>query len=140
MSTPTEQFYSLVREAMFANQLTASDLSSRMEVHYTYIYNTVRNNANVTLQSATNLAEAAGYHMRISFEPIPGRNAAELTGTMEPTGKIYSRRRSKAEVDAAQKKVTVQAEDPKTVDANDVHVNPDANDLDAEIEALLGDV
>lgn len=101
MKNTIEQFYSLFREAMFANKLTASDISARKGVHYTYVYNSIRGNNNITLQTAQSLAEAAGYHLTLSFDPIDARSLT-LTGNMDPTGPLYSeRRKSKTETTPA---------------------------------------
>jgi transcriptional regulator with XRE-family HTH domain len=89
-----DQFYSLLREAMFANQLTASDLSQRKGVHYTYVYNSIRKTANLTFKSAQDLAAAAGYAVKLVFEPLGGQ--PELTGSMDPEGKLFTARRAPA--------------------------------------------
>ncbi len=125
MKSVISQFYSLFRESMFANKLTASDLSTRMGVHYTYIYNTIRKNANITLATAQKMAEAAGYNLVVTFEPID--TAAELVGTMDSTGGLYSQRRTKTAVKAAEA-AEVEAE---------VAAQPSEAELDTELAELL---
>lgn len=126
MKTVISQFYSLFREAMFENKLTASDISAAKGVHYTYVYNSIRNNANLTLQTADDMAKAAGYQMHVTFQPIDASRKT-LTGTMDPKGALYTERRTKPK--PAVEAVLVTAEKP---------ADPAAA-LDAEIEALLAD-
>lgn len=95
MKHASEQLYSQLREAMFENKLTASDISQKMEVHYTYVYNTIRKNANITLDTAAKLAFAAGYDLQLTLVPRDG--SAPLTGTMDPQGPMFSARRKKVE-------------------------------------------
>lgn len=126
MKSPIQTFYSYLREAMFANKITASDISAHKGVHYTYIYNTIRKNANITLRTATQLAEAAGYHLEISFKPLDASKAVELEGTFDPDGPIYTARRVKSKAEASDAAAPADADKVATDAA-----------LDAEIEALL---
>lgn len=143
MSTQTaiEQFYAQLREASFVNKVTASDISAKKGVHYTYVYNTVRKNANVTLKTAEELADAAGYRLVMHFEPKGG--SSELVGNMDPQGALFSERRPRGSAKTAaapMPPVTVTDKDPTTVSPQDGHVDPTPspqNELDAEIAALL---
>jgi transcriptional regulator with XRE-family HTH domain len=125
MNTANEQFYALLREAMFANKLTASDLSAAKGVHYTYIYNTIRKNANITMQTAEQLAEAAGYRLVLKFEPVG--KSAELVGNMESHGPLYSERRTKIATTAAE----------AVLDEAEAAAQPEPESLDAEVAELL---
>ena len=129
MKTVIQQFYSLFREAMFANKLTAADISARKGVHYTYVYNSIRNNANLTLQSAQDLAAAAGYELTITFAPKDG--SEPLSGKMDSSGPLFSQRRSRA---------AAKAETTKESAVQTPSAPEPAADLDSEIEALLSDV
>lgn len=139
MNTLKDQLFSQLREAMFENQLTASDLSQQNGTHYTYIYNTVRNNANVTLDTAQRLIEAAGYRAQLTFVPID--TAKPLTGTMDPQGPLFTRRAPRGSKKAqAEAEVTAQPTIALNADAKVSGITPAttaAQDLDAEIDALL---
>lgn len=111
-----DQFYGQLREVMFANKLTSSDLAGLRGVHPTYIYNTIRSTKNLSLKTAQQLAEAAGYALKLTFVPTAA-GRAPITGTMEADGKTFSRRRTKEQIAAEAK--------AKEADA-----------LDAELEAL----
>lgn len=124
----TEQYYDLLAEASHANRTTAADLAVAKGAHPTYIYNTVRNKANLTFRSAEQLAEAAGYRMTISFEPLDGTKAT-LTGTMKG-GNLYTERRVKPARAASSAAPAAGAP---------VSAQTTAADLDAEL-AELGDL
>lgn len=114
MKNTIQQFYSLFREAMHENKLTAADISAAKGVHYTYIYNSIRNNANLTLQTADDLARSAGYTLKLVFEPID--TAAKLTGNMDSTGPLYSTRKPKAQASVA----TLASATPKSTLEDDI--------------------
>lgn len=135
----SDQFYSQLREAMFANKLSASDLAQRKGVHYTYVYNTVRKNANITIKTAEELADAAGYTLQITF--VPKAESAELKGDMDPSGPIFSARRKPGAAPAAKAEAQPEVEGEvvtemaATLDPEDGVA--EAVTLDQEIEALL---
>jgi hypothetical protein len=128
MKTLIEQFYSQFREAMFANKLTASDLSERRGVHYTYIYNSIRSNANMTLASAEQVASAAGYRLKLTFEPN-NPSSQPLVGNMDAKGPLYSERRAKPKPTTTEPTVASEQAQLST-----------AADLDSEIDELLASI
>ena len=96
--SPKSQFYSLFREATFANKTTVAQAAANQDIHYTYIYNALRFQSNITLESADTLAKAVGYKLKLSFEPIG--SAPVLAGNMEPTGRLfYDRKKSATKVE-----------------------------------------
>lgn len=137
MRTPIQAFYAYLREAMFANKITASRLSAEKGVHYTYIYNTLRKNANITMRTAQQLAEACGYHLNITFEPINASTPA-LAGTMAPDGPIFSARRSKSALkESAEAKLDFSNLETAVTAISDRVAAEVKDDLEAEVEELL---
>lgn len=122
------QFYSLLREAMFENRLTAADISQRKGVHYTYIYNTIRKNANITLETAQQLAEASGYKLQVSF--APQGSSKPLTGKMDSTGPLYTTRKPRTANEG-------RPADPAQPQEEPAPAADPATSLEDEVNALL---
>lgn len=121
------QFFSLILEAMQMRKISATQIAQESGTHYTYIYNSIRKNANMTMDVADRFARGAGYEMVVSFVPLDP-DYPELTGEYDSTGPMFSGRAARGEGKLRRK--------VKPESSPDITPSADTSPADAELAEL----
>lgn len=137
------QYYSLMHEAMHANGLTTGHIAAEVGNHYTYIYNLLRQQANMSFDTAERIARGAGYQMEIVLTPIDPATHVALKGTMPADSVVFNARKPRTKKtpeaapvpEAAPEAAPVPEAEAEAEAAVDALLAQDAN-LDAELREL----
>lgn len=126
------QYYSLMHEAMYENGLTTGHIAAEVGNHYTYIYNLMRQQSNMSFDTAERIARGAGYQMEIVLRPIDPSTHVELKGDVPADIAVFTGRK------ARKSKKTAEAAAPAP--AVEDTPEPAPAPAEASVEALVDEL